>query len=53
MIELIQVILATLLGGIGGYALGEMIVRLRRRRAIDRQVQELLDGFAEERNKGV
>jgi len=49
--EIISVFIASALGVVGGFVVGELFLRARRRREIDRTVQELLDQWSLEQRE--
>tara|TARA_R100001129_G_C5105908_1_gene185732 strand:+ start:330 stop:515 length:186 start_codon:yes stop_codon:yes gene_type:complete len=49
--EIISVFIASALGVVGGFVAGEVFLQARRRREIDRTVQELLDQWSVEQRE--
>jgi len=52
-LELFLIFIAAALGVTGGMAIGTLAARSRRRREIDRKVQELLDSYGVEHSEEV
>jgi len=49
--EIVSVFIASALGVVGGFVAGEVFLRAKRRREIDRTVQELLDQWSVEQRE--